>query len=282
MSALSRPSRLLLAFIAFLLFIFPVLAYNVPNSTTVYVTPSGLKYHRESCSYTSSVRAMTIDQAVHLGYSPCSRCDPDKLTGEYTSDWIGTSGSPSASYKHTPTTRVNASAKGSTLSDFPYWGTVIGGSLLAGMYALFSPSAAQSREEKRNKASRKTRWVSTYAEKSFQQAFSVPPGFTLDNQDNPCRSNGDNSDLIVYVTKKSTVYHTSSCRYARQRTCKLWEAKRNARTPCSFCKPTDPDFSWYFSYLRAKSEMKSDGISLCVKDNIIHLSDQSGKRLIPK
>jgi len=67
-------------------------AYSVPDDTTVYVTPNGEKYHRESCSYTSDVKAMTIEAAERKGYTPCSRCDPDILQGEYVSDWDGESG----------------------------------------------------------------------------------------------------------------------------------------------------------------------------------------------
>ena len=59
------------------------LAYTVPDGTVVYVTPTGEKYHREDCSYTTTVRPLTIEEAERKGYDPCSRCDPDRLTGEY-------------------------------------------------------------------------------------------------------------------------------------------------------------------------------------------------------
>lgn len=59
------------------------LAYTVPDGTIVYVTPTGEKYHREDCSYTTTVRPLTIEEAERKGYDSCSRCDPDRLTGEY-------------------------------------------------------------------------------------------------------------------------------------------------------------------------------------------------------
>lgn len=65
---------------------FPVLAYEVPDSTIVYVTKHGEKYHREGCSYLKSIKeTMTIEEAEEQGYGPCSRCDPDTTTGLYKS-----------------------------------------------------------------------------------------------------------------------------------------------------------------------------------------------------
>ena len=50
-------------------------SYQVPDDTIVYVTPTGEKYHREDCTYTGSVRRMTIAEAGRRGYGPCSRHD---------------------------------------------------------------------------------------------------------------------------------------------------------------------------------------------------------------
>ena len=95
------------------------LAYTVPDDTVVYVTPTGEKYHREDCSYTSSVRPMTIQAAERKGYDACSRCDPDRLTGEYHSSWDGKSGkssgsSSSSSSKPADPPKIEASAETDT------------------------------------------------------------------------------------------------------------------------------------------------------------------------
>lgn len=85
--------KLLLVCCAMLLLVSPLCyAYSVPSDTIVYVTDSGTKYHRESCSYLKSSRSMTIAQAKASGYEPCSRCNPDRITGEYESTWNGESG----------------------------------------------------------------------------------------------------------------------------------------------------------------------------------------------
>lgn len=47
--------------------------------TTVYITATGSKYHRGSCSYLSQSKiTITLGEAKSRGYTPCSRCDPPK------------------------------------------------------------------------------------------------------------------------------------------------------------------------------------------------------------
>jgi micrococcal nuclease len=44
---------------------------------TVYITNTGKKYHRAGCSYLrQSQKAISLDEAIRLGYTPCSRCGP--------------------------------------------------------------------------------------------------------------------------------------------------------------------------------------------------------------
>jgi len=88
-----------------LLLITTGLAYSVPDDTIVYVTTSGEKYHRENCSYLKSSRSMTIAQAEASGYTPCSRCSPDVLLGEYESDWDGEPGESSVHSTPRPTVK---------------------------------------------------------------------------------------------------------------------------------------------------------------------------------
>lgn len=47
------------------------------NSTIVYVTKTGDKYHRGSCSYLRQSRIQkTLSEAKSQGYTPCSICNP--------------------------------------------------------------------------------------------------------------------------------------------------------------------------------------------------------------
>lgn len=50
------------------------------SSPIVYVTKSGTKYHKEKCDYlaNSSVE-ISREQAENKGYSPCSKCRPDRI-----------------------------------------------------------------------------------------------------------------------------------------------------------------------------------------------------------
>lgn len=47
------------------------------NSSVVYVTASGKKFHLDGCSYLNKSKiAITRSQAIADGYEPCSRCKP--------------------------------------------------------------------------------------------------------------------------------------------------------------------------------------------------------------
>lgn len=50
------------------------------ESTTVYITKTGEKYHVVSCSYLRlSKISITLSEAVRLGYTACSVCKPPAL-----------------------------------------------------------------------------------------------------------------------------------------------------------------------------------------------------------
>ena len=50
---------------------------NVKKEVIVYITDTGSKYHRSSCSYLIQSK-IQIDEskAIRQGYTPCSRCNP--------------------------------------------------------------------------------------------------------------------------------------------------------------------------------------------------------------
>lgn len=75
--------QIILFLLVSLLLVSPVLAYSVPDDTIVYVTPSGTKYHRKDCTYTTATSSLTLQEAESRGYGPCSRCNPDIFHGEY-------------------------------------------------------------------------------------------------------------------------------------------------------------------------------------------------------
>lgn len=109
--------KLFLVFLAFLLLVSPCFAYSVPDDTIVYVTNTGTKYHRENCSYLSSKRSMTISRAEAAGYTPCSRCDPDVLLGEYGSNWDGERGGSSGHSYSRPTARPTPTPEPTIIPD---------------------------------------------------------------------------------------------------------------------------------------------------------------------
>ena len=49
------------------------------SSVTVYITKTGKKYHRGSCSYLRQSKiSILLNNACARGYTPCSRCNPPK------------------------------------------------------------------------------------------------------------------------------------------------------------------------------------------------------------
>lgn len=62
------------------LFVGPEMRAQENNKTTVYVTKTGTKYHKEGCRYLStSSTAMKLSE-VSSKYSPCSVCKPPQVT----------------------------------------------------------------------------------------------------------------------------------------------------------------------------------------------------------
>lgn len=118
---ISVPKISVLFIVALFALIISAFAYSVPDDTIVYVAPSGSKYHREDCSYTTSVRPMTIKEAERKGYDACSRCDPDRLTGEYHSNWDGKNSSTDggSDAKNNPNTKPSESPP--VKDDTPIW-----------------------------------------------------------------------------------------------------------------------------------------------------------------
>ena len=49
---------------------------NIDNSSIVYVTDSGTKYHKAGCGYLKSSNKISLSEAKAQGYTPCSRCFP--------------------------------------------------------------------------------------------------------------------------------------------------------------------------------------------------------------
>lgn len=77
----------------------PLVASAASGSTTVYITDYGEKYHRSSCQYLhDSKHSISLQSAVNEGYTPCSVCNPPRLT----SSGGGTTTPTTPSY--TPTT----------------------------------------------------------------------------------------------------------------------------------------------------------------------------------
>lgn len=62
-----------------LVIVFVLGFFSQITSQTVYVTKTGKKYHLENCSsLSSSKKSIELSEAIDKGYTPCSKCKPDK------------------------------------------------------------------------------------------------------------------------------------------------------------------------------------------------------------
>ncbi len=56
------------------------------DTTTVYVTKTGTKYHQDGCQYLSNSKiAISLEDAISKEYEPCSKCNPPTLSGSANS-----------------------------------------------------------------------------------------------------------------------------------------------------------------------------------------------------
>ncbi len=98
------------------------------SDRTVYVTQSGTKYHRESCSALSRSKIpLALENAIGKGYLPCGICHPpagregDAATAEEGSDAVaipeqgGSAGSPERTFPFTVAGTVVSVTDGDTV-----------------------------------------------------------------------------------------------------------------------------------------------------------------------
>jgi hypothetical protein len=59
------------------------------NDSTVYITETGKKYHRESCKYLNdSKKPISLEDAKKQGYTPCTVCNPPTMQGAGKNDTL--------------------------------------------------------------------------------------------------------------------------------------------------------------------------------------------------
>ena len=253
----------------------PLAAGAVAPDTIVYVTPSGSKYHREDCSYTSTVRSMTITQAENQGYTPCSRCDPHRITGAYeppAQEYSSGSGSRSSSSSSgtrswspppaptvtyaptetrmappaTPQQSAPLSASASSLEKAPLsngqWLLVI--VCFAGIeialpllvYRFFDKRREKRRKEQKFLAE-KAAFLQRLGGQSLRQAAGVPAHITF--VDGLPKDNNDAKygSFTVYRSLRGQCYHAQElCFPSVYHPLHLFEAiERYQLRPCTWC-----------------------------------------------
>lgn len=249
------------------------LGYTVPDSTIVYVTNTGTKYHRDKCTYLHSKNAMTIAEAEKAGYSPCSRCDPDQFTGDYVSNWDGRDHSGSGSSSE----RDNGEKKREEHSEDEIVTLVILAVLFIGSaFAESQPSRTHRKSgrgatpeikdpfPKENKAllrQEKERYTALYSGKSLQELAPVPPGVEIgaDGLPKVKGAKGWGKKFTVYISPKGKRYHKKRGCCGATAPVHIWEAGYRM-SACSKCCKDLPDLEWYREYVRIKGIREKYGI----------------------
>lgn len=291
-----------------------ILAYDVPAGTLVYVTPKGKKYHREDCTYLTSAKSMTIAAAESKGYTPCSRCNPDILTGEYVSTWDGHSGGNGKTSAATSSPRPL-----STPSPLPEEKEGINLTMIwlitAVVLLVISIRQTIKKEEAKNslrqanselyrtkkelnctaeklqrseeklesvmlklrKSEKKYKqlwWTHKYDGVEVSKAFSLPVDFTVTDEGVPHALYDPYLNLSVFQNN-SGVYHLRSCSHVSLiNTQEKKIWEIKSGQPCKACKPPVYDFSWYERYKTIVYSIEKDGLSFAIVNGKINISEK--------
>lgn len=218
-------------------------AYTVPGTTRVYVTPTGECYHRKDCSYIkNSFEESTVAAAEADGYRACSRCKPDVLTGQYESNWDGSSGGGGGSGTSLPEGVVVVNPTESEDKSFPWWTLY----LLIPVYWV----ANWWRKEGRYWKSQRAEYAKLYEGKPAEELAGMPLWLEIGDDGLP-KEKGKNdwgNTFTVYMTKNGHCFHMRrNCCRATNKT-HIVRARKNGRRACSKCVRSLPDLEWYDKY----------------------------------
>jgi methylphosphotriester-DNA--protein-cysteine methyltransferase len=93
--------------------LFVILLPMALRAQTVYVTPSGNKYHKANCRMVENVsKSMALADAVNSGYSACKICKPSLAYGSSSSKSV--SGKSTVTYQCRGTTKKGTRCKHKT------------------------------------------------------------------------------------------------------------------------------------------------------------------------
>lgn len=126
------------------------------------------------------------------------------------------------------------------------------------------------RKRKKDFRIKRIELIEKYNGKSARELFLIPRGLELDESNIPRIRGGGPGSLIVAVSPTGVKYHRIGCnpnanKYVHLST--VWKSKE----PCSKCDPPRASFEWYEEFCKTNTMLSHYGISLTVKDDIIHV-----------
>ena len=150
---MKKTVSLLLAVI--FVFALAVSVYAASGDTIVYCTSSGTKYHKEGCSsFKDNGIAISLQEAVDKGLTPCSKCNPPTLDAESAASASDSSAAETAAASVTAASVAAVEApSGSSRHISPvltfFIGLIVGAVAMVIVYRKFAPAvlAAQAEAE---------------------------------------------------------------------------------------------------------------------------------------
>lgn len=239
----ARRTIALVLLVALLVLPLAALAWN--GDLTVYVTRTGEKYHKVSCSYLRSSKIeMTLQEAVDKGYTPCSRCAPPKLSGTPPATPTPVPATPKPAPTPAPVPEEDA---GGTPGGVVFvLGLIIGGAAVA----IINRKTKQGKRKSHDVMSEVQKKLvlpitpAGKEELEIRRIAGVPFKLWYIAKD---------PDVIVYINPNNIYYHTKTC-YGQEKIPVSITAV-GSRPPCPLCKPGGCP-KWLIEYKKLKGSKK--------------------------
>lgn len=256
-------------------------AFAASGSTIVYITRTGSKYHKGTCSYLRQSKIeITLSDAVDRGYTACSRCKPPKL--DTAAQAIIALPTPSPTPSPRPTPRPTATPRATiepketpavtpspavtmqTTATVNTWKAIcLATWIIGGVYIYRERRKYKEKQEEARllaeelEQKKKDDAERLYKGKNPLELCGAPSWVKIGSDGLPV-SSGDRkwgNAYTFYRSSSGTCYHDNfGCSGAR---IPIHVLRLGKLKPCGRCKPECPNMDWYYEYQRIR-KIKSD------------------------
>ena len=290
--------KALLFLLCALLLFFSASAVADNRGLVVYIasgSSSAYSYHASAdCPSLSrsTVGTVTLEEAASNGFSPCRVCRPPspdfsivatpRPSSRPSNNWDNFQTASPQSSPHFTDTPVIHNPSGLEINSYT-------GLLSVPVVILFVVYYVRKKKQERKEAieqekrereaqerfeSEKRSYAEKFGTLSTLSLSGAPEGCFVGNDGLPACRKGDEkwgTDYTVYMTFEGRAYHKKTCRTFNSHTPRpvniyhavhgsRWYHGEHSFYPCSYCRPSLPDLSWYDRYLKIQAIKKKYGI----------------------